>query len=225
MSRFKVLSTAAALGFAVCIACAQTTVTNTFANLNKVIPDGQATGLSDTENLTFAPGLNSISSLQVTLTIANGYNGDFYAYLVHDGGFSVLLNRVGRTGNNSLGYGDAGMAVTFSASGHDIHQYQSFSPIYNGDQLTGSWAPDGRYVDPEFVLDSDSQTALLGSFNGTDPNGAWTLFLADLDFGEQGTLVNWGVIVTAAPEPSTWTLLGLGGLTLGMRLLRRRSLR
>ena len=60
-------------------------------------------------------------------------------------------------------------------------------------------------------MDTDAPTALLGSFNGTNPNGAWTLFLADLDFGEQGTLVQWGVIVTAVPEPSTWTLLGWAG--------------
>lgn len=223
MCRFKVLSTAAALAIAVCIATAQTSVTNTFANINKVIPDGQPTGLSDTENLTFGPGFNSISSLQVTLTIANGYNGDFYAYLVHDGGFSVLLNRVGRTATDSLGYSDTGMNVTFSDSGNDIHNYQLFSPTYSGDQLTGVWAPDGRNVDPETVLDTDLPTAMLGSFNGTDPNGAWTLFLADLDFGDQGTLVQWGVIVSAIPEPSTWTLLGLGGFTFGMRLLRRRQ--
>jgi subtilisin-like proprotein convertase family protein len=219
-----VLSTAAALAIAGCIATAQTTVTNVFASLNKVIPDGQPTGVSDTENLTFSgPGLVSITDLQVTLTIANGYNGDFYAYLVHDGGFTVLLNRVGRTASNPTGYSDAGMDVTFSASGNDIHDYRNFSPIFNGDQLTGTWAPDGRYVDPEFVEDTDPQTSLLSSFNGTNPNGTWTLFLADLDFGSQGTLVNWGLVVTAVPEPSAWTLLGLGGFALGMRLLRRRT--
>ena len=129
MSRFKVLSTAAALAIAVCIAAGQTPVTNTFS-VNKVIPDGQPTGLSDTENLTFGPGLNSISSLQVTLTIANGYNGDYYAYLVHDGGFAVLLNRVGRTATDSVGYSDAGMDVTFSESGNDIHDYQNSSPPF-----------------------------------------------------------------------------------------------
>jgi len=222
MSRLKVLCAAVVLGIGACIAVAQTTVTNTFANLNKVIPDGQPTGVSDTENLTFSgPGFAAISDLQVTLTIANGFNGDFYAYLVHDSGFVVLLNRVGRTADNSLGYSDAGMNVTFTASGNDIHNYQAFSPIFNGDQLTGAWAPDGRYVDPQFVTDTDVPTSFLGSFNGTNPNGEWTLFLADLDFGDQGTLVNWGVIVTAVPEPSTWTLLALGGFSLGMRLRQR----
>jgi hypothetical protein len=33
-------------------ATAQTTVTHIFENINRVIPDGQATGMSDTETLT-----------------------------------------------------------------------------------------------------------------------------------------------------------------------------
>jgi len=226
MSRFKVLSAAIALAAVVSHATAQTTVTNTFQNLNKVIPDGQRTGVSDTETLHFAdPFFASITNVEVNLTIAGGFNGDFYAYLVHDDGFAVLLNRVGRTAGNPVGYADGGMSVTLSAGGNDIHHYQAFSPTMNNGELTGTWAADGRNVDPQTVLDTDTQTALLGSFNGTDPNGAWTLFLADLDFGQQGTLVQWGVIVSAIPEPSSLALLGLGGLALGIHRLRRRSSR
>ena len=198
-------------------------MTNIFQNVNKVIPDGLLTGVSDTRQLTFAgPGMASITDVQVFLTIDGGYNGDFYAYLVHDTGFSVLLNRVGRTSANSLGYSDAGMDVLFSDFGNDIHRYGSFSPVFDGGQLTGTWAPDGRDVDPEFALDTDSRTDLLGSFDGLDPDGAWTLFLADLDFGQQGTLVQWGVVVTAVPEPSTWAFVGLGMVILGMRFFRSR---
>lgn len=226
MSRFKVLGTAAVLAIAGCIATAQTTVTNIFKNINRAIPDGQATGMSDTETLTFSNSFfASITNVQVVLTIAGGFNGDIYGYLVHDNGFAVLLNRVGRTASNPVGYNDAGMNVTLSADGNDIHNYASFSPTFDGDQLTGTWAPDGRNVDPEAVLNTDTQMALLGSFNGTDPNGTWTLFLADLNFGQQGTLVQWGVIVSAVPEPSTLALVGLGGFALGMRLLRRRTAR
>jgi subtilisin-like proprotein convertase family protein len=224
MSRFKVLSTAAALVIAGCISTpAQLAVTNIFENVNKVIPDGQVTGVSDTQVLSISdPLFTSVGSVQVNLTIANGYNGDFYAYLVHDTGFAVLLNRVGRTDSNLTGYNNPGMSVTLSDGGNDIHSYQSFSLIPSGDPLTGIWAPDGREADPRFVMDTDDRTALLGSFGGTDPNGAWTLFLADLDFGEQGTLVQWGLVITAIPEPSSWTLLALGGVAMGARFLRRR---
>jgi hypothetical protein len=175
MSRYKVLCTAGAVMITACVATAQTTVTNLFQNINKAIPDGQTTGLNDTENLTFSgPGLTSITAPRLSLKIAN---------------------------------------------------YGMWSPAFNGDQLTGTWAPDGGYVDPESVANTDSQTSLLSSFNGTNPNGTWTLFLADLDFGAQGTLVKWGVVITSVPEPSTWTLISLGGFALGLRLLRRRAAR
>jgi hypothetical protein len=96
---------------------------------------------------------------------------------------------------------------------------------YNGAALTALWAPDDRNVDPQTVLDTGTQTALLSSVNVTDTNGAWTLFLTDLDFGRQGSLAQWGAIVSAIPEPSTLALVGLAGFALGVRFLRRRNSR
>ena len=106
----------------------------------------------------------------------------------------------------------------------DTHSL-TLSPLFSGDQLSGTWAAYDHDVDPLYSLDTDTQTLLLGSFGGTNPNEVWTLFLADLDFGEQGTLVKWSVFVTAIPEPSTWALMGLGGIALGMRFVRRRFVR
>lgn len=224
MSCFKLFGTAAALVIAGSIANAEISVTNLFENINQAIPDGQTTGLSDTRTLSFSdPLFTSVGSVQVTLTIANGYNGDYYAYLVHDNAFAVLLNRVGRTAGNLFGYSDAGMSVTLSAEGEDIHSYQSFTLIPEGGTLTGIWAPDNRESDPLYAMDTDERTTLLDSFVGADPNGTWTLFLADVDFGQQGTLVQWGLVITAIPEPSSWALLMLGGIALGTRLLRRRG--
>jgi hypothetical protein len=148
MSRSKVFSATAALLAAGVVATAQTAVTNIFQNVNKVIPDGQLTGVSDTRQLTFAgPGMAAVTDVEVFLTTD---------------------------------------------------------------------------VDPDLALDTDSRTDLLGSFDGTDPNRAGTLFLADLDFGQQGTLAQWGVLVTAVPEPSIWAFVGLGGAILGMHFLQRR---
>jgi subtilisin-like proprotein convertase family protein len=201
------------------------TSTNTFS-VNQAIPQGSKSGLANTQHLDYSgTGLFQITDLQVTLNISGGFNGDYYAYLVHDNGFAVLLNRPGRTSANSAGYADSGMNITLSSSAAtDIHNYQTFSNP-NGGLLTGLFAEDGRNVDSATVLDTDSRTALLGSFNGTDPSGQWTLFLADLDYGEQGQLVSWGLVVTAVPEPGSMELmlLGLAGmLGLGAWVRRRK---
>jgi subtilisin-like proprotein convertase family protein len=200
-----------------------TTVTNTFV-VNKTIPDGSASGVSDTHHLDFTgQNLFKITDLQVTLNISGGYNGDYYAYLVHDSGFAVLLNRPGRTSGNSFGYSDSGFNITLSDNAsHDIHNYQD-QQNFAGGLVTGTWSPDGRHFDPSLVLDTDQRSAFLSSFVDGDPSGDWTLFLADVDFGDQGTLVSWTLTVTAVPEPSTYALmgLGLGGLVLGRKWRKR----
>jgi len=115
------------------------------------------------------------------------------------------------------------LKVGLSDRGNDLGGYQSLIPEFNGSQLTGTWAADGRYVDSESVFDPDSQTVLLSSPDGADANESWTLFLTDLDFGQQAAPQPWNQIITAVPEPAAWTLLGVGGFTLmGGCLLRRR---
>jgi hypothetical protein len=106
----------------------------------------------------------------------------------------------------------------------DTHSL-TLSSLFNGNQLTGTWGPDHRDVDPLFSLEMGTQTLLLGPFGGTNLNGDWPLVLADLDFGAQGNMAKWGVIVTAIPEPSTWALMGLGGIVPGLRFMRRRVFR
>lgn len=225
MTCFEVLSTALALTFTVSAALAQTTVTTNFNVVNKLIPDGQFTGVSDTHVIQFDnPNFINLTDLQVNITVSGGYNGDIYGYLVHDSGFAVLFNRIGRASTNSPGYGDTGFNITLADGGNDLHFYRNDPFSLNGNgQLTGTWAPDGRNADPTTVSEATSPSSLLGSFNGTDPSGSWTLFLADVDFGQQSTLVQWGLVVSAVPEPSTFGFVGMGALALGAALYRRRK--
>ena len=182
---------------------------------NVAVPDGNVNGLALVTNLT---GLNGIiTNLTLSLDIRGGYNGDLYAYLRGpNGGFAVLLNRTGVTAGNAFGYSDTGFNVTFddSANNNDVHFYQSFTYNLNGgDQLTGNWSSDGRAIDPFPVRRSMTQPSrrrYLTSFDGTDPNGIWTFFLADLSNGGQSTIVNWGLNITTVPEPATYALLGIG---------------
>jgi len=203
--------------------------TNFLFNVNQAIPDDNPLGLTLTTNLTVTGG--SIGSVTVGLDISGGYNGDLYAYVAGpNGGFSVLLNRVGVSNNASaFGYSDSGFNVTFSDSaGTNIQYYQNFSYTLSGGQLTGVWQPEGVNIDPEsgpsLFLTTPPSTP-LSSFDGSNPNGTWTLFLADLSSGGQSTVVSWGVDITTVPEPGTVAVLGMGMAGTLVWIRRRRSSR
>jgi subtilisin-like proprotein convertase family protein len=200
--------------------------TYTFIN-NTVIPDANVLGLTLATNLSGMGG--TISDVTVNLNISGGFNGDYFGYLRGpSGGFAVLLNRVGASNSASqFGYSDGGLDVNFlDAASHSIQYYQNDSPGYSGEQLIGSWQPEGVTVDP---LTNDPaaffgapQNALLGSFANSNPNGVWTLFLADVAGGNQGTMVSWGLNIKTIPEPGTLALAELG-LTAVFLVVRRRQ--
>jgi len=187
-----------------------------FTDINTAIPDGDPAGLTDTHSLSGLSG--AISDITVTLNISGGYNGDLYGYLVSDSGFAVLLNGIGRTGQNPYGSPGSGMNVIFNDHvGADIH----YAPGTFGTQLTGTWASDGRNVDPISVLNTDARTATLDSFIGGNPNGNWTLFLADTSPIGQSALNGWSLEISTVPEPTTWALLGFGAVFIGTGAARR----
>jgi subtilisin-like proprotein convertase family protein len=197
------------------------TETSVFAT-SLTIPDNDPNGVASTGVFDTSQFI-SISSVQVSLNIVGGFNGDFYAYLRHGAtGFAVLLNRPGVTAANLFGYADSGINVTFNdtAPNGDIHTYQNVAKP-NGGTLTGTWQPDGRTADPAVVMDTSARTAFLSSFDGLDPNGAWTLFVSDNSPVGIGDLEGWSLTISgqsiAAPVAeggSTLLLLGLGWVAL-----------
>lgn len=196
-------------------------VTNTIpTSINLPIPDGSPIGLTSSTTLSGISG--TISSVTVNLDITGGFNGDLYAYLAGPTGeFVVLLNRVGLTTGSPAGYGDSGFNITLSDGAPDIHYYQSEGPTYLGGQLTGTWAPDGRNIDPQSSPSTFAATAPstdLSSFDDQTANGLWTLYVADLSSGGQSTAVSWGLSVVTVPEPQTWALAASGvGLLLALK--------
>ncbi len=181
---------------------------------SQVVPDNNASGVAFTFNISAGSPL-VVTNVTVDLQIAGGWNGDLYAYLSHGSGFSVLLNRIGSTSANPSGSGISGLNVEFSDSYlTDIH-----TALNN--PLTGNFAPDGRFVNPYNALDTDPRNAMLGGFNGLDPNGTWTLFFADVSPLATSTIQSWSVTLgTTVPEPGSATLLLLGAVTL-LRRTRR----
>jgi subtilisin-like proprotein convertase family protein len=182
------------------------------------IPDADATGIADTQVISM-PGADSITGLQVSLRISGGFNGDYYAYLRHGAtGFAVLLNRTGVSSSDPFGYSDSGFDITLSdsAANGDIHLYRTVSDPAGG-VLTGAWQPDGRNIDPSLVSDSTSRTATLNDFSGLDPNGDWTLFISDNSAFGIGTLLGWGLSITADSNPGA--SVPEGGSTLALLML------
>jgi subtilisin-like proprotein convertase family protein len=223
----KLLAAVVAIFLFAGLAQGQVATNTSFTSVGLAIPDGNPTGLASSTN--FSGIIGTIASVTVNLNITGGFNGDLYAYLAGPvGGFAVLLNRTGLTGSNPFGYSDTGFNVTLSDSAAaNIHNYQLSSPTFNGSgQLTGSWVPDGRNIDPQSagsVFDATAPSADLSSFNGAAANGAWTLFVADLSAGGQSTLVSWGLTVVTVPEPQTWFLVA-SGVGVLLALNRRRKL-
>jgi hypothetical protein len=209
--------------------------TNIFSydNLNVDIRDNDPNGVQNSQTITGLAG--SIADFQVTLDIAGtgaggAFNGDYFAELVNDtGGFAVLLNRAGMSSGNPLGNGDNGFSITFSDNAaNDIHFYQNHPDSFNsGGQLTGTWQPDGENISPlsapsAFDAALSQQTAMLNSFDGENPNGTWTLFLADLSEGGTGQLVSWSLDITTVPEPAGNKIFA-AGLVASLWFLRRQK--
>jgi len=201
---------------------------------NGLIPDGNLAGWSDMRTL--AIGDNSITSISVKLNVSGGFNGDLYAYISHNGVLVPLLNRVGVASSSpgsSFGYSNPGFIITLSSGGaSDVHFYGRNSPDFNeSGQLTGTWQPDGRIVNPLLSPASIDQGNRLNfsSYDNQDPNGTWTLFFADASGGGgTSSLVSWELDITAVsavPEPVNVALGIFAAAMIGSGAIRwRRSI-
>lgn len=205
-------------------------------SLRLAIPDLDPSGLARSQTVS---GLDAglVYDLTVRLVVEGtgfgAFNGDYYAYLRHetpDGSRSelaVLLNRVGRSAGLPSGYSESGFNVTLSdAAIWDIHRYQvALGGVIDG-PLTGTWQPDGRRVNPLVSLDTTARTTSLEPLGQMNPNGSWTLFIADVEAGGTGRLVDWEVRGTprvVIPEPRAVALLAVGAGLLGWVWRNRRT--
>lgn len=208
----KVISLILAIGAAVGVTEVMTQAgTNLFSvtDLNLQLPDGTGMGVFNQYAVSGIDG--QIAKVMVTLDLSGTWNGDLYAYLSSGDSNAVLLNRVGRTDSSSWGYSDHGVQVRLddAAINGDIHRYREtlFSDPLHGlsGPLTGDWAPDGRNIDPDLVEENDARNALLSAFNQQGPNGIWTLFVADLSFGDLHYLRGWSLEILVPNHMPSFT--------------------
>jgi subtilisin-like proprotein convertase family protein len=178
-------------------------------SLNQTIYDATPSGVSSSLLVSGQGGY--LSGLTLTLNVSGGYNGDLYAYLSYNGTLVTLLNRVGMGSGNAIQstYG-------FSTTG--------FNNVTLSDAGTGGNIHDAQT--PGSAVSYTADGGNLSSFNGTDPNGTWTLFFADLSGGNTSTLNGWSLDITAVPEPVNVALGAFGGLftVAGLvKIVRRRK--
>jgi subtilisin-like proprotein convertase family protein len=197
--------------------------------VNQPIPDGSSSGLISVLDVSGLPP--ELTGIRVHLTLTpgadGGFAGDLFVTLQHGSGLSVLLNRPGSRADQPFGYGDS---RTFDLSlrdlaSHDIHDYRlpitGSAVVPLSISLTGEWQPDGRTGDPGVNPWVSPRSAMLDVFEGKDPNGTWTLFLADLSLGGGYDLKTWSLEITAVPEPE-WAVVAAGVGLLGWGVRRGR---
>lgn len=202
-------------------------------DVNLDVPDASTSGIASTIDVA---ELGTINSVSITLNLqpsagATAFLGDLYAYVQHGADKVVLLNRPGRTDIRTTGYDDnVSLSVSFSDTGaNDIHNYRI--PLTGNDSqpllipVTGVWQADGRPSNPDTVFDTDPRAEHLADFNGAVSSDSWTLFVSDVSAGGQVYFSDWSMTanITAIPEPTVISLLGIIPLSLAIRRRLRAS--
>ena len=202
----------AVLSLAALNAWSQSVVTSFTNNTATVVPEGNLVGVTEPLDVSGLSGV--ISDVMVQLDITGGVNGNLYVFLAGPGGqLSVLLNRPGLSAGNPIGYSDAGFDITLDGQAtNNIHEYQSGAYTTQAGQLTGTWAADGRDLNPQSsgaAFDASNPTLGLNIFDGlagASENGMWTLFVADVAAGGGAPIIDQVILTVTTPEPATLAL-------------------
>lgn len=179
-----------------CLATSYTLVSaQSFCNSSSIsIPNVGTSGIASpypsTINVTGAP---TIGKVTVNLNgLTHTFGSDIDILLVSPtGANTIVMSDVGgRATNVNLTFDDAAASslISVSTSG-------TFRPTNNGIGDSFPSAPTA------------SSTVALSNFNGTNPNGTWSLYVVDDLTGDSGTLNQWCINISPPPITVTTTTL------------------
>ena len=200
-------------------ASSQDRIERRFTDLNLLIPDNNPSGVALVQTLSGNPAGSLIVDVNVRLKLRGdgARNGDLFATLEHQSGYTVLLNRVGRSEQRPFGYQDPGLNILLDdeAEHGDVHRYRA--RLFGNDETpvgqaldsfwAGGWAADGRNIDPADSYDIVPRRATLSSMKGLSVDGRWRLYIADVAPGGISELVEWSLDIEYTTDQATLDLL------------------
>ena len=189
-----------------------------FANPAPIVIPGVGLANPYPSTITVAGVTSTISKVTVTLgSLQHSYPADIDMLLVGPQGQKVaILSDCGR------GAPISGVTLTFSDSAASA--VPLFGPIVSGMYLPTDYEP-GELGEPDSFPQAPlgATSTNLSVFNGTSPNGVWSLYVVDDGPGDQGVInAGWNMQITVRP-PGEVSLTSLARLEGGSVQLRGRG--
>jgi hypothetical protein len=153
-----------------------------------VVPDNNSAGVST--SLQANPAC-TITDVNIAIEMAHSWVGDLIFKVIHDGVTVAIVDRPGippSTQGCSSDL-DCGQQRQIVLDDEVTTEIETFCPL------------------PDIVGGTYKPNEVLAAFDGHDQSGTWTLFVADNQLEDAGTLCAWEVRTTCqanAVEPATW---------------------
>ncbi len=183
----------------------------TFTNPTPIVIPTQGSANPYPSAITVAGYTGTVTGITVTLTgYTHTFTDDVAALVVGPtGARAVLFNGAGVAGgsgnaatNFTLTFSDTAAAPLPDNAAFTAGTYRPGQNEFPGDSLPAP-APAGPYA-----------TTFAG-FTGTDPSGTYSLYVADFNAGDGGSIASWSVTIEGiAPVPEPGAVLGAAALGL-----------
>ncbi|HEV2319471.1 MAG TPA: MBG domain-containing protein [Verrucomicrobiae bacterium] len=179
--------------------------TDVFANASNIVifPLSPAAPYPSTINISGEAG--TITNVMVTLQgMSHNDPGNVNALLVGPGGQAVVLM--------SDSIGNYPMSdITFTLSDQAYYPLPAFSPMVDGTFEPTDYAPDHTNTAYSFPLPAPAPPYATGlsTFDGSSPDGTWSLYVSDGETGDTGEIVSWSLAIATISPPTITGLMDL----------------